>query len=134
MSKDWYERNKDEYNAARRRRYGFDPSYRKKQVRRSKAYRKAQPKAKTRDWVLRMKNGGLIKVFRIGAVANRIGTSVSSIRRWDKLELLPECTIPGGHRFFEEHQIKWLAILAKRRAWHKTAESKKFLRDMRRAW
>ncbi|KKN63185.1 hypothetical protein LCGC14_0504550 [marine sediment metagenome] len=120
-SRDWYAKNKGEYNAARRRRYWTDAVYAAAAIERSRMYRKNQVH-ESRDWVIRKKDGQLVQCWRIGAVAKRLDRSVDTIRRWQALRLIPRCNVGThgrGHRLFLGHQIHLIEKLSVVMPWNR---------------
>jgi DNA-binding transcriptional MerR regulator len=49
------------------------------------------------------------KLFRIGAVAKRLGISASMIRAWERLGLRREATREGAHRLYSEDDVQLLS-------------------------
>lgn len=139
QSRDWYAENKDDYNAARRHRYSVDRVYREKQRRRASKRRRAKV---DREWILREGE----KLFRIGAVAKKVGRSEATLRKWHSLRLLPPCRLrrPRGHRVYLEHQVELIMRLAAAIPrgrpgadgvpGHKRPEVSEVVVDIRRLW
>lgn len=143
-SRDWYAKNKGEYNAARRKRYWTDAVYATAAIERSRLYRENQVQ-QPRDWVIRKKDGQLVRCWRIGAVAKRLDRSVDTIRRWQVMWLIPPCTVGKyhkalgrGHRLFLGHQIHLIEKLSVVMPWnrkkHDDQQVREVVEEIRRLW
>lgn len=114
--KQWYAKNKDELNAARKERYHSDPEYRQKIIERQKIARHKKPRPVTpiERRSFREIDGKKTQVFRIGAVCEYAGCSERTLRGWEQDGLIPPPTIPGRHRVYTEHQALLLRGFARR--------------------
>jgi hypothetical protein len=75
----WYERNKDEFNSARKARYNSDPEYRQKVIeyaRTSRQRAKVRPKPPK-------------KFYSISETAERASTTSTAIRYWESKGFFP---------------------------------------------
>ena len=139
-----WEKNKGEYNAARRKRYWSDGKHAAAVIERARRYREKQIR-EPRDWVMRVKDGKLVKCWRIGAVAKRLDRSVDTIRRWQMLRLIPGCDVGSHHRLtgrglrlFLEHQIHLIERLSVVLPWnwkrHDAERMREVGEEIRRLW
>lgn len=109
----WYKSHAKEFNEKRRSRYRKDKSYREKIVERQAEYRARRSGAvKEKKQLTKLDvNGNLQKVFRIGEVAQSLGRSQQTIRKWEKDGLLPGRTIETSHRYYTAVQVQQMGKL-----------------------
>jgi hypothetical protein len=100
----WYEKNREDYNAQRRKKYSQDQELRKKA--RENA-RKQRQKTTGPDLspVKRLVHGRKIAVYRVSAAAENIGRSPETIRTWIRNGWLPEQEDGWTHRTFTKRQM-----------------------------
>ena len=48
----------------------------------------------------------MLKLYRVGEFANRIRKSTDTVRRWDKQGTLPAKRSVGGHRYYDESDVR----------------------------
>lgn len=48
----------------------------------------------------------MYKIYRIGEFAERIGKTTKTIRRWDESGVLPAKRTVGGHRYYDEADLR----------------------------
>jgi hypothetical protein len=108
----WYSKNKETYNARRKKRRDQDPEYREKLAEKQRDYRQSKP-SKDED-APRMKKVGhtMREVFRIGDAARACHRSIQAIRIWEREGKIPRPSVPGGHRYYTRHQIDLMVELA----------------------
>lgn len=110
--KKWYEEHKDEYNAARKERRKKDPELRQKIAERQKKYRENNPQSETSTQRMKKVSGRMVPVFRIGDVAEACNRSIQAIRIWEREGKIPKPSVPGGHRYYTQHQLDMLVRFA----------------------
>jgi hypothetical protein len=106
--RNWYEKNREEYNARRKQRRDEDPEYRAQLAAKQKEYREAKPPAEHEGSRIKKVAGRDMEVFRIGDVAKACNRSIQAIRLWEKEGKIPKPTVPGGHRYYTQHQVDLL--------------------------
>lgn len=108
----WYEANKEKLAQKRAEKYRTDPDYRAKALERAARQRSDNPRQRRdTDSSVRVINGELREVFRIGTVAEAIGRDEQTIRLWEERAIIPKPSAPGKHRYYTSHQISLLQML-----------------------
>lgn len=93
----WYKNNKEDFNAARRKRYKEDESYRKTTLEQSKKF-----KTKKHD-VVHIEGRDY---YRIGYALEVLKTTSSKLQKWEKEGILPEpFKDKKGYRHYTQKQI-----------------------------
>jgi len=106
--KRWYERNREKFNAKRRKRYQKDPAYRNKVL-------GAVRKKRKEDRANRPKKEG----WTVTQAAMRLNRTAQTIRRWESLGYIPESFDERGIRRYTNQQIAMMQRLAKAVKMHK---------------
>jgi hypothetical protein len=106
--RNWYQKNRDEYNARRKERRDMDPEYRAKLAEKQKEYRESKPHPEHEGPRIKKVAGRQMEVFRIGDVAKACNRSIQAIRLWEREGKIPKPTVPGGHRYYTQHQVDLL--------------------------
>lgn len=107
--KTWYQRNKEEVNAVRRRRYNSDRTYKEKQKEMArKSYRKTRnssPVVKDRRVI--KQNGSPDTYFSIGKLSETINRASQTIREYHNRGIFPEATTVDnrGWRLYSLGQV-----------------------------
>lgn len=106
----WTKRYGEEHNRRRRERYHKDPAYREK----VKARRRQLHERETADVppgaVVRHVGGIEYHVYKIKEAAEHAGLSGPAIiRDMEKSGVIPQCSFPGQHRVYTQHQIGLIA-------------------------
>lgn len=112
-SRDWYRAHREKHNADRRAKYQADEQYRNTVKERSREYKRENPK---HEGSLRLVNGELIRMYRIGEVAKILKCSIRTIRRWEEKGIIPHSQGGGGpesHRVYKLHQVRLMLGLSK---------------------
>jgi hypothetical protein len=109
--RNWYENNRDDYNAKRRERYAKNKDLREK-ARANARKQRAKGGDVEVEPVLRKVSGRTIPVWRVGAAAQMIGRSPETIRTWIKNGWVPDVDDGWTHRTFTKGQIKLLQRLS----------------------
>lgn len=107
----WYEENKDRYNDKRKQQRAEDPALRAKIAEHQREYRANKPKAERPDPdAPRIKTIGKkqVEVYRVGYVAKVCNRTIQVIRLWEREKRIPKPSVPGGHRYYTQHQIDML--------------------------
>jgi len=110
QSRDWYNQNREEYNAKRRERYAANKDAREKARMRAARYRDQKPAVQRR--LTRELNGTQVKVFSTGQVAEKIGRTPQMLRNWESNGLIPECVFEGKQRLYTTKQVELIIHLA----------------------
>ncbi len=127
-SRDWYRTNREKHNADRRAKYQTDEKYRSIVKERSREYKRANPK---HEGSLRLVNGELTRMYRIGEVAQYLNCSIRTIRRWEEKGIIPHSSFPDCiHRVYKMHQVGLMMRLVK------LSPSKRMVKaeEIRREW
>jgi len=119
-NKNYYEKNKNELSAKRKAAYRADPERRAKaQLRQARVRREAKERRSDagEELIYRTIDGVKVQVFRIGAVAKKIGKSVETIRKWESTGIIPlplpvDRDVSATHRYYTQHQVDLLAKLS----------------------
>ena len=108
----WYQKNKDAFNAKRKKQYQEDPAVREKVLARQRVYRVAVKDDPSR--VAHVRKAGNVEktVYRIGHVAEQIGRDEQVIRIWERRGWIPKPTVSSSHRYYTVHQIELLRQFA----------------------
>lgn len=88
--------------ARRRTRYHDDPEYRARQIEHAKRYNKSK----------RATRRATAQPVRIGAVAEKAGVSILTIRKWHRDGILPEAERTGAHRAYTPAQVAIICTVA----------------------
>lgn len=115
INREWYDENKDERNAKRRAKYKSDKATRDKAKANAAANRAAGGPQNT-DEVLQRVNpvtGKLINVYRITAVADKVGRTAQVIRQWEGKGYVPEPSFDGVQRVYTHRQINLIKRIVK---------------------
>ena len=107
--KQWYENNKDEYNAKRRQKYAENPEVRSKAIARSQRYKGRRDSTKT--YVVKVIDGKQIHMYPTGSAAKIIGVHHNTIPNWEKRGLIPEPILREHRRFYTSHQLSQMVVL-----------------------
>lgn len=107
----WYERNKEAYNEARRRRYQTDPKYREQVKRQMRKYRAKRRTTGRPDRNVVVIDGVQRRVRLIGEVAAELGRAPATIRLWERSGLIPTPTAPGQRRAYTDVQVSLMCGL-----------------------
>jgi hypothetical protein len=102
--KEWYEKNKEDVNAKRRKKYARDKAYREKQKKASRQYWRDsyQPSDAT---VVEADDG--VKYYSISHFAEHINRSVATVLGYHRRGVLPEPSYnERGWRLYSKEQIK----------------------------
>lgn len=108
--RNWYENNREDYNAKRRERYKKNKAMRDKARENARKQRAKGADVDTSP-VLRRVSGRTLKVYRTAAAGAMIGRSPETIRTWIKNGWLPDQG-DWTHRTFTKGQIKLMQRLA----------------------
>jgi hypothetical protein len=109
--RNWYENNREDYNAQRRERYKQNKELRDK-ARENARKQRAKDAVVDTSPVLRKVKGRTIKVYRTAAAGTMIGRSPETIRTWIKNGWVPDQDDEWSHRTFTKGQIKLMQRLA----------------------
>lgn len=109
--RNWYQQNREDYNAKRREKYKQDKELREKARANARKQRQKGGDVDTEP-VLRKVSGRTIPVYRVGAVGQMIGRSPETIRTWIKNGWVPDQADGWTHRTFTKGQIKLLQRLS----------------------
>ncbi len=107
----WYGENRDEYNAARRKRYAESKPAREKAQKRAAEYR-AEGKKPIKRKLTRELNGKTVEVFSTGQVAAMMGHTPQMIRNWERECLIPMSVFPDVHRLYTKRQARMIVTLS----------------------
>lgn len=133
----WYEKNKDDYNAKRRERYQRDKGYRRKALKNSRRYRDegAIGRQNERNMV-RVFNGEEVEVFTISAVAEQVGRTAQTIRKWEARGMIPKPVFKSRTRLYTQHQINLLILFAEKfpKMWDDSKEVREMSKQLKHAW
>lgn len=109
---EWYQENREELLAKRRKKYRDDKEYRERQKDRSAAYRKKhrtkKDKKRSGSFVRVLVCRGRVElVWSFSVLAKRLGSCVKTCDGWQRRELLPESPIRINRtRYYTEHMIR----------------------------
>lgn len=106
--KRWYERNREKFNAKRRKRYQKDPAYRNKVL-------GAVRKKRKEDRANRPKPEG----WTVTQAAMRLNRTAQTIRRWESLGYIPSSFDDRGIRRYTPQQVNLMSRLSKAVKMHK---------------
>lgn len=105
---DWYDKNKEDYNAERRARYKRDTAYKKRVQSYTRRYRDGKPRRVRQDdgSVSVVVDGKLVRGFRTGHVAKVLGVNAEAIRYLEKQGYIRNASSGEGKiRLYIESQI-----------------------------
>ncbi len=110
----WYDENADEYNAQRRARYKKDKEYRARVQAYTRRYRSENPRrARLDDGSVTIMNatGQMVRAFRTGGAASRLGVTSERIRNLEKQGYIPVAIMGDAKaRLYTEKQITLVAL------------------------
>lgn len=112
-SRDWYRAHREKHNADRRAKYQTDAQYRNTVKERSRNYKRENPK---HEGSMRLMNGELVRMYRIGEVAKILNCSIRTIRRWEAKGIIPHSQGGGGpesHRVYRMRHVRLMLGLSK---------------------
>jgi DNA-binding transcriptional MerR regulator len=128
--KEWYERNKPEFNARRRERYTTDPEYRKRVLEMNRKNREKRQKVVSKEdrdrkaaikfspapsWK-EFEGADGVTMVTIGALAKLLNRSAQSIRLWEKHNVIPATTHRNsrGDRLYSPEQVMEIKAIIKK--------------------
>lgn len=98
----WYQKNRKKLALRRRKRYHSDPKYRRAAIERSAEYKRRRRETLRGDR------------RPIGEVAQALGVTTATLRRWEAAGYFPKSGSWSKHRRFTDAQVKLLGTLSKR--------------------
>jgi hypothetical protein len=136
---DWYGDNKEKYNRRRRERYQKDKQYRNKALRNSQRYRESGPREL--DEYGRLKQTKIVKgeeieVFTITAVADKIGKTAQTIRKWEAKGFIPKPIFRTRVRLYTQHQVNLLIRFSEKfgDVWRDSKKLAELCKQIKSAW
>lgn len=134
--REWYKKNRDEYNAKRRERYAADEETRQKARERAERYRKESPKVERQ--LYRELNGTRVPVFSTGQIAQAMNRTPQMLRNWEREGLIPESSFPDKHRLYTAKQrdliIELGAVIAANKGSWSAPDVKKTVAAIHKQW
>lgn len=97
--REWYVKNREQYNAARREKY------RERATQAKPTVKKMKPNPEAYETVVREINGKTTIGYSTSYVASRLGRTPQMLRSWEKDGYLPRAIFPDSHRYYSETQI-----------------------------
>lgn len=101
----WYGENKDEHNESRR------DNYNPTEADLAKARKNARNQVPKEEQLEIYVDGELIKAYRIGHIAYKLGRPLHTVKYWEGRGYLPEPTIESRHRMYTENQVELIIHL-----------------------
>lgn len=122
---DWYDTNKEDFNAKRRERYHKDKEYRDRVQSYTRRLRSGENRKILADGavVIKQPNGEFVPCFRMGVTAQKCGVAPHVIRTLEKRGLIPMVgDIDQRHmRYYTENQITQIKRVIKATQDHRSS-------------